>query len=298
MKRKLMLLMLLMTVNSVFAQEWMTSFEIAKRLAVTQNKMLFVMWENSTDFPLPVILKDQNGKIIFIENMFEDEELNAVIWENFVPVLLNESNYDDWYNDIENRTFSYKERFRDDSIKIMDVNGNILNISYINYDPLNFTEFMQRYALDTSFLEQEYRNYQNENDFYTSFYLGTKYLDYAIYASNEIRPELVKLSEIYFKEAEDFLEQQNYDKEEMLYERLELMRIKQELLIKKFKRVLRMLRKFDTSNMSVTNKPLLAFLYYTAYKLDRDNKNTDLWKTEVSLVNLKKAEFIIKRFKE
>ena len=33
---------------------------------MTQNKMLFVMWEEATQYELPVFIKDQNGRTIFI----------------------------------------------------------------------------------------------------------------------------------------------------------------------------------------------------------------------------------------
>lgn len=284
--------------NTAAAQEWMSSITIAKRLALTQNKMLFVMWETSIDYPLPVIITNNDGTTVFVKDLFDSEELNAVIWDNFVPVLLNENEYDDWYESIKSkRSYIYKEKFQDDSIKIMDANGNILSIGYINYDPLNFTSFVKRYALDTAFLEQEMRNYQREPNFYSAFYLGSKYVDYAIYTSNTLKPEITKLSEIYLSEAEDYLELQNYENEDVLKERLVLVRLYQDLILNRAKRVIRKLKKYKVEQVSDTNSSLLAFLFYTAYMLADDEKNAVQWKTEVSLVNLKKANILIDSFR-
>ena len=300
MKKISFIFLVLVVVNQmVLAQEWMTSFPIAKRLALTQNKMLFVMWETSIDYPLPIILLNENGKLIYIDDLFESEELNKVIWDNFVPVLLNESVYDDWYEEIKlNRSYLYKEKFSDDTIKIMDVNGNILSTASINYDPLNFTEFIKRYSLNTTYLEQEYRNYERDKDFYSAFYLGAKYVDFAIYTAKKQRPEIIKLSDIYLGEAQALLDMQNFENKETLRQRLELVRLQQELILNKPKRVLRKLQRKGSSDVEETNRSLQSFLYYCAYKLNKDENNAALWKTEVSSLNLKKAENLINSLKK
>ena len=85
------------TLNAVQAQEWMTSLDIAKRLALVQNKMIFAMWEDSTLDDNPVLIKDPNGNLIMV-NLFDIERLNKIIWEYFVPVKINESSYLDLYD--------------------------------------------------------------------------------------------------------------------------------------------------------------------------------------------------------
>jgi hypothetical protein len=49
----------------------------------------------------------------------------------------------------------------------------------------------------------------------------------------------------------------------------------------------------DAESIENNNKALIAFIYYTAYSILEDEKNTEKWKAKVSLVNLKKAEMII-----
>ena len=285
----------LATITSISAQEWMRSIEVAQKLALTQNKMLFVMWEESTNYPLPVVLSDTNGKQIYLDDLLLSEEINEVIWNLFVPVLLNESSFDKMYDDIKGkRSYGYLELFRDDTIKIMDVNGNILNTAYINYNPLNIQRFTNKYAITTQFLSQEYRNYKRQKDFYSAYYLGSKYIEYAIYNNEIVRPELIELSNIYLNEAEVFLEDMKVQESLDLRVRCALTRIKQDLVLNKPKRVLRQLKRLDKEKMSVTNKDMIAFLYFTAYRLEGDAESIDEWKSKVSSVNLKKSNFLIK----
>lgn len=281
--------------SAVYAQKWMKSIEVAQKLALTQNKMLFVMWEESTEYALPVYLLNSNGKRVYIDDLLLSEELNEAIWDFFVPVLLNETSFDGMYDEIKNkRSYGYLELFRDDTIKIMDVNGNILNTTYINYDPLNIQRFTNKYALNTEFLNQEYRNYKRKKDFYSAYYLGSKYIEFAIFNNEIIRPELIELSNIYLDEAEEFLEKMSEQESLDLRLRCELTRIQQDLVLKKPKRVLRQLKRLDKESMSMANKDMMAFLYFTAYRLEGDAENIAEWKFEVSSVNLKKSNFLIK----
>jgi hypothetical protein len=281
------------------SQEWMKSMEVAQKLALTQNKLLFVMWEESTNYALPVVLNDARGKQIFVDDMLLSEELNEAIWELFVPVLLNETAFEDMYEGIKDKkSYGYLELFRDDTIKIMDVNGNILNTAFVNYDPLNIQRFTNKYALNTSMLNQEYRNYKRTKDFYTAYYLGAKYVDYAIYNKEIIRPEILELSSIYLDEAEQFIETMEASEKDDLRLRCELTRLKQDLILNKPRRVLRQLKRLDTENASSSNKDLMAFLYFTAYRLDGDAENMNLWKSELSSVNLKNSNFLIKKLRE
>lgn len=148
----LLTLLVFLIVESTKAQEWMTSLDIAKRLAFVQNKMLFVMWENSTLENYPVLINDENGSLVAV-NLFDIGGLNEIIWKYFVPVKIEESSYEDLFDKINGkRTESYIMKFNDDSIKIMDVNGNIINTNTSDgYNLLNISSFIAKYSLDTSF---------------------------------------------------------------------------------------------------------------------------------------------------
>ena len=88
MKKAVLIVLLFFNVPlHVKAQEWFTSFEVAKRLALVQNKFLFVMWEGSMDYDYPVTIFDEKGtaEIVLLS---QNELVQQLIWKHFVPVKL------------------------------------------------------------------------------------------------------------------------------------------------------------------------------------------------------------------
>ena len=68
MKKLIVLLTItLLSQNICLSQEFFTSISIAKRLALVQDKMLFVVWEESLDFPYPLLYNDSKGNLIIID---------------------------------------------------------------------------------------------------------------------------------------------------------------------------------------------------------------------------------------
>lgn len=295
MKKILVLIVFVLSVNNLcHSQEWMKSLAIAKRLALIENKMILVMWEEATLYPFPIIMYDDNGRKIFVEDMFDVDEIEEIIWDNFVPVTINETMYSDLFEKIKGkRKLTYIDKFNDDSIKIMDVNGNILNTKS-NYDEyINLTEFIRNYALNTSFLQQELLNYRDRKDFYTTFYLASKYVDYAIYAKKEVKKEILNLSDIYFNEAEELLEKEDLKNKTNLEQRFKLLKMKQDLILNNPKKVLRQLKRIEATEIEGANSSLVAFMYLTAHLLLKDETNASEWRSKVSSINMKKAELIV-----
>ena len=285
---------ILLLVNQAFSQAWMTNLEIAQNLASVQNKMVLMVWEETTMYPFPVKVNDSKGRTILIENLFEDEMISPLIWENFVPVIVSENQYADLYLDIKGkRSQSYIDKFNDDSIKILDIAGNILNVSGYFEEIPNITTLIKKYALNTEYLQAELIGYKKEKSFYSAYYLASKYLDYSLYANVKIRSEIINLSNIYLKEAMLLAETSKEENSIILKQRCELLKIQEYLIKERPKKVIRQLKKMNAQGIENNNKTMIAFLYYTAYKILDDEKNADLWKAKVSLVNLKKAEMII-----
>jgi hypothetical protein len=273
----------------------MKSLEIAKKLALTQDKLLFVMWEDAIQYELPAVLSNEKGEVYYVKDLLLSDTVNEMIWEYFVPVLINESAFNDLYESIKDeRSYGYLQLFRDDGIKIMDVNGNILNTAFINYNYFDFTKFVEKYALNTSYLQQEYRNYKEQKDFYSIFFLANKYVEFAVYNSSSIRPELIELSNIYFDELDAFLEAYNGADREELIRRVKLAKINQNIVLKNPVKVLRQLGRIDKEELSETNKAYLSYLYYIAYKIDGDIENMNKWESQVSALNLKKADMVFR----
>ncbi|WP_369997971.1 hypothetical protein [Winogradskyella sp.] len=277
-----------------FAQAWMTNLEIAQRLAQVQNKMVLMVWEETTRYQYPVFVKDERGRTIYIDNLFEDEQVSPLIWDYFVPVIVSEYRYADLYEKIKGkRSQTYIDKFNDDSIKIMDINGNILNASYFTEDFQNITEIIKLYGLNTEYIAQELKDYKSEKNFYSAYYLASKYLDFALYADHKTRSSIINLSNIYLQEAVGYIKEQKPEDRSSLEQRCELLKIQEYLISKRPKKVLRELKKLTKENITESNQPFVAFLYYTAYMSADKPEDAEPWKAKISLVNLKKAEKLI-----
>ena len=293
-KISLVVLVSFLSITFSFSQEWMTSLDVAKRLARVQNKMLFVMWGDAIDYEFPIIYKKEGSTLQVVTDLLRDEDINQIIWENFIPVLLYESTYEDLFNEIKDtRNDKYIKKFQDDGIKIMDVNGNILNTGYFSIDPFNFSNFVKRYGLNTTFLKAQFENYLVKEDFYASLRLGSKYLDYAILVDKKTREEVTDLAIIYIDEAMARLKDEDFENKPGFNQKCELLKLKKHLILDNPRKVLRYLKKLEPTLIDKVNESIHAFLYYTSYKLIRDEKNAALWKSKVSLVDLKKSQLII-----
>lgn len=288
------LLFIFFVVNTASGQGWMTNLDIAQKLASVQNKMVLMVWEETTKYSYPIFVNDENGNTLFVNNLFEDENISPLIWKHFVPVIVSDNHYSDLFSKIKGkRSQKYIDKFNDDSIKIMDVNGNILNLSRDHENFENITTMILKYGLNTEFIAQELKGYQQEQDFYSTYYLASKYLDFAMYVRKEIRPELIDLTNIYLDEAYELIETSTENNKLTKTQRVELSRIQESLITKNPKKVLRQLKRMDAINAEPNNQQFVAFLYYTAYSILKDETNIEIWKSKVSSVNLKKAQLII-----
>lgn len=292
-KKIAVLIFCLLLVFLARAQEWMTSLDAAKRLALTQNKMIFMIWEEATFYPLPVTMKDENGKTYFVRNLFENEGLNLIIWDHFVPVIVSERHYDDMYAAIKGkRTSKYIEKFNNDSVKIMDPAGNILNVDYNLQTYLDLSEFIENYALNTSFLSSELNNYKRNKDFYSAYFLSSRYLDYSILTNKNVRSKILDLSEIYLNEAESHLEIEDLEDEPTLVQRVELLELMADLIENRPRKVLRRLKKIEDGGVFEANVSKAAFLFYTSYLLLDKADQAKIWKPKVTTFDLNKAKLV------
>lgn len=297
MKKKILLILLLTiaTLNVSFSQEWLTSLEVAKKLALMQNKMIIAVWEDISYEPYHVLIDDEK-KGSRVVDLFANDNDNKIIWEYFVPLLIQDYKYEDILDDIKGeRNLNYIQKFSDDSIKIMDANGNILNVdSSINktfYS--NLSSILENYALNTSFLKSELDSYSNIQNFITAFRLATKYLDFAIFAKKSLKMEIAELSDIYMKEAKRHLEVSDLTNKQGFEQKIEFLKIKKYIILDNPKKAMRMLKKFDDSQINSINKSLFAFLNYATNRLLNKVEQSMKWQNEVSEADLKKMKYLI-----
>ncbi|RIA10412.1 hypothetical protein OE09_2276 [Flavobacteriaceae bacterium MAR_2010_72] len=294
MKKFQLICLLVLTVNFCQSQEWMTSLDAAQRLAYVQDKLVFMLWEEATLDPYHVSVEYEKG-VDAIVNLFENEKLNELIWKYFVPVKVSESEYSEWYNQIKDKRYqNYIDKFNDDTIKIMDINGNIINTSLFYGDYLDIAKFISNYALNTSVLKGELNGYRKVKNFYSAFRLASKYMDVAVLVNRAIKHEIVDLSTIYLEEAEHYLIEGETDNFKTLKQKVDLLKLKQDLILNNPKKVLRKLKRLDDSEIEEENESLIEFLYFTSYLLLKDEINAREWRSKLSLVNLTKANLIFK----
>lgn len=281
--------------NIGISQEWLTSLEVAKRAALIQNKFIFMVWEGAAEIPYPVMMNDLNGKAVLIPDLFDYEEINRVVWDYFIPVIVSEATYAQLYDQMKDtRSYDYMRQLEDDNIKIMDTNFNIVNTSISPEAYFNLSEFLSKYALNTSYLTAELRNYGLQKDFGTAYRLAAKYLDYAIMVHKNVRGDIINLAELYLDDADRFLLTTDADKKLDYEQKSRLLRLEKYLLQNKPAKVLRQLKRLKSEEIIETNQSLLAFLYYTAYQLRTDEKNAETWKAKVSPIDIKKAGLILR----
>jgi len=274
------------------AQEWFTSFDIAKKLALIQDKMLLVMWQNTLDYPYPVMLVGDKG-VSMVVNLNKSDEVNSLIWEHFVPVILLESEYDEIYSKVKKtRNVRYLDKLIDDSIKIMDVNGNILNAKHVPTNYENLSLIIRKYGLSTSFLKLELANYSKEKNVTTAFNLGSKYLNFSIYIPKDTRAEIIDLANIYFNEAKSYLAESDLKNKTGFLQRLEFLDIEKALILNNPRKARRLLKKIDEAEIDSTNQSIYSFLNYTTFKVLKKEDEVDLFKDKLSAIDLKKAELI------
>ncbi|MDG1661453.1 MAG: hypothetical protein P8H40_08805 [Winogradskyella sp.] len=294
MKKIICILLLFIYFQSSDSQirEWMSPLKFAQIKARSENKLILMAWKRSLEIPFSAIVKDENGKDIYIKNLFESPLINEFLWKSFILVEVDDDFYGELMEEIKGkRSQSYVDTFEDDSLKIMDANGNIIGTSGAFTEVLNLSKFVIKYNLDTSFLKQELINYDNNKEFYSAFYLASKYVDYSILVNDNVRDEILRLSDVYFAEAEQFLaEDKNLDNKKALYQRIKLIRLKQDLIKNKSGKVIRQINKIDLLEV---NEPLKVFLLYTAYRLKNDVENFSVLEKKLSLFNRKLSQSIV-----
>ena len=294
MKKIICILLLFIYFQSSDSQirEWMSPLKFAQIKARSENKLILMAWKRSLEIPFSAIVKDENGKDIYIKNLFESPLINEFLWKSFILVEVDDDFYGELIEDIQGkRSQSYIDTFEDDSLKIMDANGNIIGTSGAFTEVLNLSKFVIKYNLNTSFLKQELINYDTNKEFYSAFYLASKYVDYSILVNNNVRDEILRLSDVYFAEAEQFLaEDKNLDNKKALYQRIKLIRLKQDLIKNKSGKVIRQINKIDLLEV---NEPLKVFLLYTAYRLKNDVENFSVLEKKLSLFNRKLSQSIV-----
>lgn len=298
MKRILVIFLLVLpSLSFCQSSDWMTSLDAAKRLSLIQNKMILMTWEESMLLPLPITIKDENGRQRFIDDLFKSDAIVNLLREHFILVKVNESEYPTLIASLnDKRSTTYIDKFNDESIKVMDANGTIVNLKTPEQEFLNIAMFIQYYAINSEFINTELSSYNELQNFTTSFRLSSKYLEMACYVYSESREDFVNVSALYLDEAEGYLIKDSMDNKEAFQQKIELQRLEQELVLGKPRKTLRKLKRLDPLEINTINKSLVSFLYFTSYIMLRDETNASQYREDISVIDLKRANAIINTY--
>lgn len=287
-------IMFLCVVPVAFAQQWMTSLPVAQDLALAQNKMVLMVWEDATTKRYPVIISNSEGSWTKVD-LFTNEEISPIIWKYFVPVIVSEAMYEDMYNKIKDkREQSYIDKFNYNSIKILDANGHIINVSTGYNSKENINAIILNYAINTQFMEPELRTYDKKKDFYSAYYLASRYLDFALYTKNNNRSDFARLSQIYLEESVKLLESDSIQNKTPLRQRANLLKCHGDLISKRpVEQVLKALRRLEKQGIEKNNESMLALLYFASHASISEMVEANKWRSKLADRDLKKVQLII-----
>ncbi|GAA3785612.1 hypothetical protein GCM10022271_17660 [Corallibacter vietnamensis] len=247
------LFLCLFSFNTIQADNWLHSFEEAKKLAIATNKLVLVDFWATWCGPCKRMDSESWSK--------EDVQ---VLMDNYIPVKI----------DID-RNRGIAQQYGVNGIPfifILDGNGKVVfkEMSYKNKSQL--IKLLKKYAINTSLLSRDLINYYQKNNFTTAFRLGCKYQDFTLYVTKDIKDDFLNVSETYFEESKKQLKESSIKNKHVFLQKMELYEIQELLILNKPEKALKKLDRIDVEKIDKLNTSLYNFINYVVYKLLDDDK--------------------------
>ncbi|MDT0648887.1 thioredoxin family protein [Autumnicola edwardsiae] len=261
MKKITFLVLIFFSFNS-YAANWLTSLEDAKKLALGTNKFIIVdFWATWCG---PCRMMDAES--------WKDPEIEALM-QNFVPVKIDIDQESGLANEYNVRAIP--------DVFILNGNGDVVFHKKGYMSKAEVARLLKDYSLQTSFVQMESIAYFKSQKYHTALRLARKYQDFSLYLEEDVRENVLRVSEKYLKDASKLLDkkQSNYDWVNQQIELLELVPI---LYSGDYDKVARkMARNF---NLEEINDKNLSLYYYLNYCCSRgmDVAGKSEWKESLS----------------
>lgn len=276
MKKLLIVLVItLFAFQNVKADNWMMSFEDAQKIALATDKLLLVDFWAIWCGPCKKMDAESWSK----------EEIKLLM-QNFVPVQI----------DIDsNRELALKYGVNGiPFIFIMDGNGEVLHkeMSYKSkYEVLNL---LNKYSVSTNFLKQHLINYFKSPSFATAFQLAAKYNDFSIYLKEDIRRDILNLSNKYFDTSLKYLKKSDMKNKNEFIQKIEMYEIQEVIILNNVNRANKLLDKIDEERLSSINKSFFYFLKFLSCKKMEDETQAITYREKLSENDKLKAIIFLK----
>jgi len=258
MKKVVSFVVLLLLVTSVKASNWSHDLEAAKKMAIASNKLIFVDFTASWCGPCKRMERES----------WSNEEVGKMM-NNYVPVQL----------DLDyNRNLAQKYGVRGiPNLLILDANGKVLFQEMSYKTKSQVLKLLEKYALNTEFLQNEYALYYKKKNIITAYRLANKLQEYSLYLKDGLRRDYLSLANEYIVETKKYAKEAEAALKKSVNKKINFLNIKGALYKGKGKKALKLLSKIDASELDEYSFAQYSYLNYAAYKTVKDEVNAQKW---------------------